>query len=148
MATLAVELAEAVKTRLDALTFTEEVVIVRGYQPRYDAALPQPVQIAVVAKGEEQQPADRARWRQDIQVDIGIMAKIADPDDAEAVDAVMEEVEVVKAGLKAAAGRTLTLASGSTASLVGIANAPIYDPDLLKGNAFVSLVTATYRVIA
>ncbi len=147
MTTLAVELAEAIKGKVEDLNFTEEVIVSRGYLPRFDATAKQRLQLWVVPKSEEQSPADRSRWRFDLQVDIGCFAKADDPADEEAIDAIMAEVETVKAGLKAAVNRNLTLASDSIASLVGIANAPIYDPEQLKANVFLSLITATYRVI-
>ena len=134
-------IADAVVTELNGHAFSQGFTATRAVLPSYTLADLEDLTITVVPKGVEISKATRARFANDIQVDIGVQKKIETNAETEAV-ALLPLVDEIVAFMS---GRALEGAPG--ASWVAIENDPIYSPShLVSQRVFMSVVTCTYRV--
>ncbi len=111
----------------------------RTYLPDYDTASESELITYVVATGEKAEASGRALHKHTYSVVVAIYKRI-DREDIDSIGAMDDFRQAVLDALKPG-----SLPSYPDASLVGLTNNPIYDPETLGGNSvYLSLISADY----
>lgn len=135
------ELADAVVASLNATGFSLPFTAERKYQPVFELADLETVQVGVVPKSLGITTAARNTGYYDVAVDIGVQKKVTVEDDAE-LDGLMVLVEEIADHL-----RMKRLDTAPDAAWLSIANEPVFAPEHLEQwRQFTSILTVTYRV--
>jgi len=136
------DITTALIDSLNAGTFSQAFTAERTYLPIFDLKEMDELKVTAVPRDREITRESRNENRHEIEVDIGIMKRLDNPEDeVPEVDALTTFVEELITYLGADEQRTM-----GGARWVKIKNAPIYDPDHLNRlNQFSSLLTVTYR---
>ncbi|MCL2645613.1 MAG: hypothetical protein FWD61_01245 [Phycisphaerales bacterium] len=142
MLSLPIDVADAIVAALKAEPLKLDAV--RAYRPEFDLAELKTLRVSVVPRGIEITSLGRNVNQHDVSVDVGVQQKI-DPDDTEALDALMAKVQRIADELRL---RRLDLPGDGSAAWVKTENEPIYSPDHLQSKqVFTSVLTFTYRVM-
>lgn len=141
----AIVCAEALKVHLDTGSFIIPVAIERVYVPkvRLESFSAGTFTILVAARSLVETVAARKMWDNEIQVDIGLLYKLAAGDEVDFIDklgqVVREMIEHVRFS-SLSTNRFLWLRTE---------NEPIYAPeDMERFRQFTSILTVTYKEIA
>jgi len=144
MASLSIEIADAVANTLNTApeaTFSQRFQAIMRLLPQFELEKLTGLEVSVVPKAIEMTAASRTLSQVDVSVDIGVMKKLGRKTDAEA-EPLMELVQEI---IDYMHNRQLTGISNH--AWIRAANEPIYAPDYLEQNLFVSVITLTYRVL-
>ena len=138
---LLIEIAEAVKDRLNTTNFGQSFVAQRKYVPVFELSEMDSLHVTVVPKATDAELADRARLQQDYQIDIGIQKRI-DPDKTDEVDPLMTLVEKIADHFAA-----LRL-ENPRAACIHVENRPVFDPEHMQQmRQLTSVLTLTFRTV-
>jgi len=141
VASVAVEIAEAVKTELNAEAFGMAFTAERAYLPEYDLQDMSVLTVTVVPKAMDGERVARSAEQVDYQIDVGVQKKLATASVAE-IDALMALVQEIADRL-----RFRRLAEKPDALWVRTQNEPVYSVEHLSQlRQFTSVLTLTYRV--
>ena len=142
MAATITDISDAVVTHLNGVDFSQPFTAERIYVPVYgetETAL----KVWVLGLTESMSRRSRGEDEFDFEIKVAVYKRV-ESTDREEVDDMVELVEEISDSLRTE-GRLPTY---TDAALASVANAPIYDPvQLDKFNVFVSVVTATYKVM-
>lgn len=141
------QIAQAVTDALNAAVaeqaFDAEFTAVRAYLPQYELPEMAELKVTVVPKQVVLTGGSRSAAQQDVAIDIAVQQRV-DPQDLDAVDALMELVESIAGYLRT---RRLDL-DGLHASWLSAEHEPIYAPEHMEQmNQFTSILTVTYRLL-
>lgn len=137
---LLIDMANAVAAELNnaqnlSMEFTAEV----NLKPEFELKELRTLKVTVVPKSLKFSGATRLESAKEVEIDIGVQKKTADP---EALSTLLQLVEEI-AGLF----DRKRLAQYRKAVCVGIENDPIYDPEHLRQyRQFTSVITLTFRI--
>lgn len=136
------DIANAVTDRLNGAVFSQGFTAAMSFRPQYRLKELGTLKVTVVPKGSVRTLESRSAERKDHEVDIGILRRVAD--DAE-IQALLDLVEEIEEHFR----EDRSLAGVPGAACMEIGNDPIYDPEHLdKYRQFTSVVTLTYRLIS
>ncbi len=141
MSTL-VDLAEAVKTELEAASLSQSFTPVRSYRPRFNMADLDTLRVIVVARNCELGVRNRAHDDHDCIVEISILKRIGGTLTNAAVDPYMDFVEELVDFLRR---RDLATMSGATYKKAAY-EVPYDDEEMERKQTFEALVSVLYRV--
>lgn len=138
----AVEIAQEMVESLNGASFSRPFTARRAYVVDHSLKKDlQTLQVAVVPSETESGEATRGSSREDHAIDVGIMQRVAD--DAE-TDALMRLVEEIKDHFRR---RAITTVSGRRLAWSADVNAPLYSPTHLREEGvFLSVLTVTWRI--
>lgn len=141
------QIAQAVMDALNAgvaeEAFDADFTAVRAYLPQYELPEMADLKVTVVPKQVVLTGGSRSAAQQDVAIDVAVQQRV-DPQDLDAVDALMELVESIAGYLRT---RRLTL-NGLHASWLSAEHEPIYAPEHMEQmNQFTSILTVTYRLL-
>ena len=135
-----VEVAEAVKTALNAGAFSMPFTAERRYLPRFELEEMEELHVTVVPKGVELVQASRGRSQTDVKVDVAVQKKLEAADAAE-LDPLMALVEEIAEHFKAR-----RLPGMPQAVWLKTENVPVYSQEHMQElRQFTSVVTFTFR---
>ncbi len=133
-------IADAVVEELNTTPFSQPLVAVRHYQPRFELSEMTDLRVNVVPRGLTSKILDRGRDSFDYQIDVAVQQRL-DPT-PENLDALMELVEEIADHF-----RSHPLAGFPAARCTEVANEPVYAMEHLEEfRQFTSVLTLTYRV--
>ncbi len=142
MPSVIVQIADAVKARLAAATFSLPVTVRRAYSPFYDLKDMDGVRLTVVPEGNQIANLDRARFSYAVSVDVAVQRKVAS-DEPATVDPLMDLTQEVIDCLRA----TRQLAAFPDASFTRAEAKAIYSPaHVAEKRLFTSVTTFTYTL--
>jgi len=138
----AVVLAEAVKDLLNAQPFSLSFAARRPYVPVYQLQEMETLRVDVVPNAYEQSRLDRSGWQEAHAIDVGVQQRVKGLEDP-VIDQLMGLMQEIRDYLRD------TRIASPQALVIGLENAPVYDPESLEQKQlFVSVLTVTYRVFA
>ena len=138
-----IDIAEAVKTELNAGSFSRDFEAERLYAPKFELPDMKTLHVSVVPHGIESEAGTRTTHRTDVQVDIAIQQKLSKTDAAMAgeIDELMALVEQIADYL-----RQRQLTDFPHALWIRDQNVPVYSQEHLEQfRQFTSVLTLTYR---
>ncbi len=136
-----IDITDAVVTWLNAGSFSQDFTAERHYQPKFELAALSTLTVAVVPRSRDDEPFARNRNQLEVGVDIGVMHKPADLDNA-TLDALCDLVEEI---IEYFHFRRL---AGMEVAWVKTVNDPIFAPDHLRElRQFTSVISLTYRTV-
>lgn len=139
---LIIDIAEAVKTALNAHDFSEEFTAERHYQPVFDLAEMKDLHVSVVPNGMTTATLGRGRAQFDCRIDVAVQKKLKDCDNAE-IDPLMALVDEIAEHFRAK-----RLDGLSEAAWIKTENTALYAQEHLNEmRQFTSVLTLTFRVI-
>lgn len=140
MASIVVQIAEALKDQLEVATFSLPVTVKRAYSPSYDLKDMDGVRLTVVPEGNLITNLDRSRFANEVSVDVAVQRKIAS-DDPATVDPLMDLMQEVIDLVKGNRG----LATTPVASFKRAEAKAIYSPShVAEKRLFTAVSTFTY----
>lgn len=89
---LSVTVAEAVKAAINSGTFSQNVIAQRTWLPRYEPGQLADTLVAVVPSGEKIAQATRAKNVHEVTLDVSVMGRIANDEDADQLSRLTEEL--------------------------------------------------------
>jgi hypothetical protein len=134
------DLADAIVAKLNAATLSQAFTAVRLYAPLEDLETLSTLKVTVVPRSAFFEGADRHRKTVTAQVDVGVQRRSdLSPADLDDLMVLVEEiVDLFPFG---------ALSTYLGASVVGVANAPIWASDHLnEKHVFTSVITLTVKV--
>jgi hypothetical protein len=142
MASIVVQIADAVKAQLEAETFSLPVTVKRAYSPSYDLKDMDGVRVTVVPEGNQITNLDRNRFSNAVSVDVAVQRKVAS-DEPATVDPLMGLMQEVIDCLKA--NRRLT--AFPDCSFMRADAKAIYSPaHVAEKRLFTAVTTFTYML--
>lgn len=139
---IAIDIADAIVTELQAATFSEPLIISRRVMPEFELAELKALTVTVVPKSVQMANITRQSSSFDVAIDIGIQQKIAKDTDAQ----VSRLSGVVTELVNFLNRRQLT--GFPAAQFKSIVNEPVHVPEYLsEKRLFTSILTVTYRGI-
>ena len=139
---LAVAVADAVTSALNAASLSQSVVAERHYLPVFDLQEMQALHVSVVPKGMTVAQSSRDSASYDVLVDVAVQKKV-DPSDLAELDALMRLVEEI-----ADLFRFRRLDGEPMAVWVKTEHSFLFAPEHLQQlRQFTSVLTLTFRVI-
>lgn len=136
-----IRLADALVDHLNGGSFSQPLTAVRRYQPVFELAQLQTLQVSVVPKSMSIALADRATDVFELVVDVGVQ-KAVSPEELSELDALLALTHEIVDTLRGA-----VLAGFPAANWVAIANEPVFAPEHLEQKrVFTGLITVTYRL--
>lgn len=139
---IAIDIADAIVTELQAASFSEPLVISRRALPEFELSELKDLTVTVVPKSVEITNITRDSSSFDVAVDIGIQQKIGKDTDAE-----VQRLSGIVTELVSYLNRR-TPASLPGVQFKSIANEPVYAPEhLSQKRLFTSVITLHYKVI-
>ena len=137
---LLIDIAAAVAAELNdaelSLEFTAEV----NLKPEFELKDLKELKVTVVPKSLKFSGATRQESGREVQIDVGVQKKTADPEQLAALLHLVENIAEIFDRKR--------LTGYSKAVCVGIENDPVYDPEHLRQfRQFTSVVTLKFRVI-
>jgi hypothetical protein len=144
---VAVEIADAMVTALNAAQLSEAFEAKRYYLPEFDLKEMNTLHVSVVPAELDEEIADRSRDRAEYKIHVAVQKRVASNDppgfDEAAIDGLMQLVQEIDDLF-----RHKPLAGYTQAGWAKTENKPIYDPKHLKENSqFTSLLVFTFRVM-
>jgi hypothetical protein len=139
---LAIDIADAIVTELQAGSFSEPLTVSRRVLPEFELADLKALTVTVVPKSVGINNITRQSSSFEVAVDIGIQQKIGKDTDAEVarLSGIVSEIVTFMNRRK--------LAGFPAAVFVSIVNEPVYAPEhLSEKRLFTSIVTVTYKLI-
>jgi len=135
-----IDIADSIVTALNGESFSMAFAAVRAYRPLYELKDLASLHVTVVPKALELSGATRGLIQNDVQIDIGVQQKLDSvEDEAEDTDTLMGLVEEVADFIQ-------STGSFGGATVVSVANDPIYAPEHLDElRVFTSVITVTLR---
>lgn len=138
------QVADAIATALNDVTFSQEVTAQRLYQPSFELADLETLRVSVVPKSVTVTNASRAHAFLDCAIDIGVQKKLSAA--VENADTEIEELLVLAEEI-ADHLRQKRLEAMPEALWVSLEHEPIFAPEHLdQHRQFTSVLTVTYRV--
>lgn len=139
-----VEIADAVVGHLLTRAFSQPFTPVRTFQPVFDLAELQTLQISVVPRTMTITASSRNLSQYECTIDIGVQKKLGTPDGEQTeIEALLDMVEEI-----ADAFRFERLSGYRDAAWVSVTNEPVVAAEHLdQHRQFTSLLTLTYRVL-
>jgi len=140
MSSMITNLADAVVSELNGVTFSMAFTAERLYRPDFELADMQDLHVSVVPRALEMTSVGRGLGQYDVQIDVAVQRKLDAADNTE-IDALMALVgELVEFfPVKRQFGDSVW---------VRTENSPIYSPEHLgELRQFTSVLTATLRVV-
>lgn len=136
------DIAEAVKTELNAQSFSMPFTAVRGYLPSFELPEMKDLHVTVVPNGITMAALGRDRAQYDCKVDIAVQKKLGDGGNAE-TDALIALVEEIAEHFK-----RKRLPPSQEAAWVKTENVPIYSHEhMSEFRQFTSVITLSFRII-
>ena len=136
---LLIDIADAVAAELNNTELSQEFTAKVNLKPEFELKELKNLKVTVVPKSLKFSGAVRQESAKEMQIDIGVQKKTADPDQLAALLQLVEEI----AGLfdrKRLTGFPKTVC-------IGIENDPVYDPEHLRQyRQFTSVITLKFRV--
>jgi len=137
---LLLQVADAVTYEINLGSYSQSVIAVRFYQPRFDLKEMDQLHVSVVPRSITEKQLSRALVSYDCRIDVGIQQR--SPMDQPTLDALTTLVAEIAERL-----RTHKLSLLPEARLVQLNNEPVFAPDHLDElRQFTSVISATYRV--
>jgi hypothetical protein len=146
MSALAIEIADALVTALNAHRFSQTFTAARYYLPEFDLTEMDQLHVSVVPAELDEEIADRTRDRAEYKIHVAVQKRVTKQDppglDMTAIDGLMGLVQEIDDLV-----RHKPLAGYEQAHWTKTENKPIYDPKHLKEHGqFTSLLVFTFRV--
>ena len=139
---LAIDIADAIVSELEAHTFSETLVVSCRVLPEFELAELKALSVTVVPKSVDIANITRQSSSFTVAIDIGIQQKIGKDTDTEVARLSGMVTEIV------AFMNRRKLTNQPAAVFVSIANEPVYAPEhLSEKRLFTSIVTLHYKVI-
>ena len=139
---LAIDIADAIVSELEAHTFSETLVVSCRVLPEFELAELKALSVTVVPKSVDIANITRQSSSFTVAIDIGIQQKIGKDTDTEVARLSGMVTEIV------AFMNRRKLTNQPAAVFVSIANEPVYAPEHLSGKRlFTSILTLHYKVI-
>lgn len=137
---LLLQVAEAVTYEINLGIYSQSVVAVRYYQPRFDLKEMDDLHVSVVPRSILEKQLSRALTSYDCGIDVGIQQR--SPMDQATLDGLTLLVAEIADRL-----RTVPLTALPDARLMALNNEPVFAPDHLDElRQFTSVLSLTYRV--
>ena len=136
---LLIDIADAVAAELNNTELSQEFTAKVNLKPEFELKELKNLKVTVVPKSLTFSGATRQESGKEVQIDIGVQKKTADPDQLAALLQLVEEIVRVFDRKR--------LAGYQKAVCVGIENDPVYDPEHLRQyRQFTSVITLKFRV--
>jgi len=137
-----VDLAGAVADSVNAQSFEPPIEAQRLHLPVFDLSkVGDAIQVSVVGRSVNIQPASRTSQHLDVAVDIGVQRRV-DPSDQAQIDELLNLVEQIEDHL-----RGERLSTYPTAQWVSSQRDPVLAAEHLEQmNVFTAVLTTTYRI--
>jgi hypothetical protein len=136
---LLINIADTVATELNTAELSQEFTAKVNLKPEFELKDLKNLKVTVVPKSLKFSGAVRQESAKEVQIDIGVQKKTADPDQLAALLQLVEEIAGVFDRKR--------LTEYQQAVCVGIENDPVYDPEHLRQyRQFTSVITLKFRV--
>ena len=136
---LLIDIADAVATELNNAELSQDFTVKVNLKPEFELKDLKNLKVTVVPKSLKFSGAVRQESAKEVQIDIGVQKKTADPD---RLTALLQLVE----GIAGVFDRK-RLVEYPKAVCIGIENDPVYDPEHLRQyRQFTSVITLKFRV--
>ena len=136
---LLIDIADAVAAELNNAELSQEFTAKVNLKPEFELKDLKNLKVTVVHKSLKFSGATRQESAKEVQIDIGVQKKTADPDQLAELLQLVEEIAGVFDRKR--------LAGYQKAVCVGIENDPIYDPEHLRQyRQFTGVITLKFRV--
>jgi hypothetical protein len=136
---LLIDIADAVAAELNAAELSLEFIAEVNLKPEFELKDLKDLKVTVVPKSLKFSGAIRQESGKEVQIDIGVQKKTADPEQLAALLQLVEEIAGIFDRKR--------LAEYPKAVCVGIENDPVYDPEHLRQyRQFTSVITLKFRV--
>ena len=136
---LLIDIADAVAAELNNAELSQEFIAEVNLKPEFELKDLKELKITVVPKSLKFSGATRQESGREVQIDIGVQKKTADPEQLAALLQLVEEIAGIFDRKR--------LTGYQKAVCVEIENDPVYDPEHLRQyRQFTSVVTLKFRV--
>ncbi|MCK4982264.1 MAG: hypothetical protein KAS17_05025 [Victivallaceae bacterium] len=136
---LLIDIADAVAVVLNNAELSQEFTAEVNLKPEFELKDLKNLKVTVVPKSLKFLGTIRQKSGKEVQIDIGVQKKTADPEQLATLLQLVEEIAGVFDRKR--------LAEYSKAVCIGIENDPIYDPEHLRQyRQFTSVITLKFRV--
>lgn len=136
---LLIDIADAVAAELNNAELSQEFTAEVNLKPEFELKDLKELKVTVVPKSLKFSGATRQELAKEVQIDIGVQKKTADPEQLATLLQLVEEIAGVFDRKR--------LTQYPKAVCVGIENEPVYDPEHLRQlRQFTSVVTLKFRV--
>jgi hypothetical protein len=136
---LLIDISDAVAAELNNAELSQDFTAKVNLKPEFELKDLKNLKVTVVPKSLKFSGAVRQESAKEVQIDIGVQKKTADPDQLAALLQLVEEIAGVFDRKR--------LTEYQQAVCVGIENDPVYDPEHLRQyRQFTSVITLKFRV--
>ena len=136
---LLIDIADAVAAELNAAELSQTFTAKVNLKPEFELKDLKNLKVTVVPKSLKFSGAVRQESAKEVQIDIGVQKKTADPDQLAALLQLVEEIAEIFDRKR--------LTGYPKAVCIGIENDPVYDPEHLRQyRQFTSVITLKFRV--
>jgi hypothetical protein len=136
---LLIDVADAVAAELNAAELSQAFIAKVNLKPEFELKDLKNLKVTVVPKSLKFSGAVRQESAKEVQIDIGVQKKTADPEQLATLLQLVEDIAGIFDRKR--------LAGFPKAVCVGIENDPVYDPEHLRQyRQFTSVITLKFRV--
>ncbi len=136
---LLIDISNAVAAELNNAELSQDFIAEVNLKPEFELKDLKELKITVVPKSLKFSGATRQESGKEVQIDIGVQKKTADPEQLAALLQLVEEIAGIFDRKR--------LAEYQKAVCIGTENEPVYDPEHLRQyRQFTSVVTLKFRV--
>jgi hypothetical protein len=121
---LLIDIADAVAAELNAAELSLEFTVEVNLKPEFELKDLKELKVTVVPKSLKFSGATRQESAKEVQIDVGVQKKTADPEQLAALLQLVEEIAGIFDRKR--------LAEYQKAVCIGIENEPVYDPEHLR----------------
>jgi hypothetical protein len=136
---LLIDIADALAVELNAAELSQEFTAEVNLKPEFELKDLKELKVTVVPKSLKFSGAVRQESGREVQIDIGVQKKTADPEQLATLLQLVEEIAGIFDRKR--------LAGYPKAVCIGIENEPVYDPEHLRQyRQFTSVITLKFRL--